>query len=460
MRYSSRLKKVLLFSLLGIGLGLAGLIGILSVAPNKAYSLAGLYDCDWCAASTGDVDCNKCEEEIYDGMELLWDYFEWFFRIDEEESSIGKRAGGLYQKWLIIIWDIILQELPLMTQQLTAASFLPTTFVGHFFDARHQLKTQSVIDQYHVDTIRDYQPSTALCKFGTSMRGLASSQQISAHNQILFSDQSLGRQLARIGRTSTSQSSDNLSRIQQFANTYCDPDSYGGYLSANPDEKRTLCGKGAQDPARYDKDISFFNTFFHPKTLDLNLMDTSLQEDEEDIITLARNLYTNKVYNAFGDVDLKQRTDDLSKEIDTLSNRRTYHRLRALVASKNVAENSFYALASQKAKGSGASSDYLVQILETLGYPTDEAEDLIGEAPSYDAQMEILTKKIYQRPGFVTELIDKPANINRQKATLMSFELMQERDGYQSLRRQEMMLALMLEKLLKKRYDQVRSNFP
>ena len=64
---------------------------------------------------------------------------------------------------------------------------------------------------------------------------------------------------------------------------------------------------------------------------------------------------------------------------------------------------------------------------------------------SYYAQMEILAKRIYQRPEFYTELYDKPANVKRKAAALQGISMMLERDIYDSYLRSEAIMSLILE---------------
>ena len=78
----------------------------------------------------------------------------------------------------------------------------------------------------------------------------------------------------------------------------------------------------------------------------------------------------------------------------------------------------------------------------------DEIKAYLGERPSYYAQMEVLTKKLYQNPVFYTELYDKPANVERKTVAMQAIELMQRRDMYRSVLRSEATLSVMLETAL------------
>jgi hypothetical protein len=65
--------------------------------------------------------------------------------------------------------------------------------------------------------------------------------------------------------------------------------------------------------------------------------------------------------------------------------------------------------------------------------------------PSYMAQMEMLTKRIYQDPNFFVGLYDTPANVKRKGAALQAIGLMLDRDIYDSQVRSEMLMSQLLE---------------
>ena len=84
-------------------------------------------------------------------------------------------------------------------------------------------------------------------------------------------------------------------------------------------------------------------------------------------------------------------------------------------------------------------------ILTELGVPATEALDMLGENPSYYAQMEILTKKIYQNPDFYTNLYDTPANVERKTVALQAIKLIQKFDMLKSYLRGEATVSVLLE---------------
>ncbi len=88
---------------------------------------------------------------------------------------------------------------------------------------------------------------------------------------------------------------------------------------------------------------------------------------------------------------------------------------------------------------------YMEHILKELGMPSDDILQILGENPSYFAQMEIITKKMYQNPDFYTNLYDKPANIERKTAAMQAIKLMQKFDMLKSFLRNEMATSILLE---------------
>ena len=118
---------------------------------------------------------------------------------------------------------------------------------------------------------------------------------------------------------------------------------------------------------------------------------------------------------------------------------------RTAIAKRSVAENSFASIAALKTSGTNASTSYMRAIMQEMGMSTPEIDRMIGTSnPSYYAQMDILSRRLYQNPRFYAELMDKPANVVRQQAAMKSISLMQEHDIHDSLQRSEMLLSTLL----------------
>ena len=111
-----------------------------------------------------------------------------------------------------------------------------------------------------------------------------------------------------------------------------------------------------------------------------------------------------------------------------------------------------------RGEGDTEVAPFLKAILKEAGVDPKDIEIRLGKKPSYFAQMEILTKDIYQNPEFYSNLYDKPANVERKSAALLAIEIMQDRDIYKSLLRSEAVLATLVEVMLSKEHQRIIEN--
>jgi len=134
-----------------------------------------------------------------------------------------------------------------------------------------------------------------------------------------------------------------------------------------------------------------------------------------------------------------------------------YLQLRSVAAKRSVAQNTFNSIVGMKSEGTSDTSlvsggppltrSFLAAAFKQLmptGTPDAEIYAIIGENPSYYAQLEVLSKKIYQNPDFFSGLYDKPANIARKSTAMKAIDLMLDRVLYESELRQEMLLSVLL----------------
>ena len=172
--------------------------------------------------------------------------------------------------------------------------------------------------------------------------------------------------------------------------------------------------------------------------------------DEEDALALAKNLYWP---TALTEVQKKEIADDYADYMDS----------RTMRATIGVAHNTYATLAGMKAKtvpvddGTGG-WDYMKSMMRDFGLSDEDIVEMLGEYPSYYAQMDVLTKKIYQRPDFYTDLYDKPTNVKRIRAAMTAIQIMQQRDAFDSALRREMLTSLMVEQALGKHVDRISGN--
>ncbi len=353
-----------------------------------------------------------------------------------------------HEAWIIsTFWtEHIAPALMLMAEQLSVIGMQQIQVVGALLDAKHQLETQRLFEQMQARAHKDYHPSEGMCTFGTNIRSLAASERRSDLAQVAFSQRMMQRQtLSGDGVTVEKQDSDSRSRLKQFIETYCDKADNGNGLE-------NLCKKGSPEAARKNIDVDYTRNIESKLTLDIDFLADGKTKDEEDMFALATNLYSSNVVpqilpEMLGNGSDKIREDAAGRYLD----------LRSIFAKRSVAQNSFAALTSMRASGSPDVAPFMKRVIADLGVPDAEIDKFLGQNPSYFAQMEVLTKKIYQNPTFYTELYDKPANVERKGAALQAIGLMQDRDLYNSLLRSEAVLSVLLETMLIKEQAKIIS---
>lgn len=375
-----------------------------------------------------------------------------------------------------------------MAAEISAVMSMQTFIIGKFFDAKMQLTTQRKLQELQARAHKDYHPSDQMCRFGTFMRSVAHTEAKSevdkkALNRMLINQYLGASNSATAGTGSTSEPAIR----SLFARQYCDPKDAGGALAR-------VCEDGdvgtAADIDRKNKDIDYARTLALPLTLNVNYTDTTITGDEQDIFALAKNLYFP---NAFRFVDGGAINQRMSSHYDS----------RSFAAKMSVAHSTFLNIVGMKASaavgvptaatatspapsrlGSGATSTetggpitpvptsrpaptvlaedsgwaYMKALIREFGVTSDdEIDQMLGERPSYYAQMEVLTKKIYQHPNFYTNLYDKPANVQRIGASIDAITVMNQRDRYESHLRHEMLSSVLLEEELKRSVEDVNS---
>lgn len=349
-----------------------------------------------------------------------------------------------YRTWLVSRWwmDNMAPALMIMTSQLTAAAMNQVESFGMMLDAKHQLETQRLFQQMTARAHKDYQPSEGLCEFGTNTRSLAASERRADLSKVAFSERLIQRSLKSGDNLAvTGTESDKYSRLEQFLNEYCDKNDNSSGANGKGGLE-TLCKKTIK-PERQNKDIDYTRTLDTPLSLDVDFTKPANTNDEKDVFALAANLYAHNIPEKMGRELLADDKGDVRPDAYPL-----YMDLRSVTAKRSVAQNSMAALASMKSRGAKEVAPFLKAFVKNLGLEEEEINKLIGEEPSYFAQMEVLTKKVYEDPVFYANLYDKPANVERKIAVMEALEVMQDRDIYDSLLRSEAVLAVYLETLL------------
>jgi hypothetical protein len=349
-----------------------------------------------------------------------------------------------HRNWYIQYYyrEIIGPAIMKMTEQLSAVAMYQMYLVGTLFDAKLQLETQLINQTLEAEAQKNYSPDTEICSIGSTAKSLAANERSGELTAHALADRMLARQL--LGQESIAAAgdiSDKNTRAAQFKNTYCND-------SDNNTSLALICNGGISD-IRVNKDIDYGRLIGSPLTVDVTYGDTpAFNDEEEDLLALSYNLYGHNLMSYLS-----------PREIAASGNATLYLDARSVAAKRSVAMTSFNALAKMKSAGLPNNPyDFMGSIVQELGVTdNDEIIALIGENPSYYAQMEILSKKLYQRPEFYINLYDKPANLKRKAAAMHAVGLMQNMDLFDSNLRSEALMAVLLELKLMKQQKDVRN---
>jgi hypothetical protein len=359
------------------------------------------------------------------------------------------RVDFVIDRWFRLY---LLNAMMSMTEELSAVAMQQMWMLGEMFDAKQQLETQRLFEDLKADAHRDYQPSTDMCVFGTAARGLASGQQRGILGQHIIAQRALDRTLnSQDTMAGEGRGMDVKARMSLFIRRNCD-------FHDNNDRLEKLCSATVSTPAQTlpreqtsNKDIDYTRLVDMPMTIRADFTNATVtdeDEDEPDILAMATNLYQNKILEP-----------PSGSFFENDNNRYLYMDARALAAKRSVAQNSFGAIVGMKLSGSDISEDtrgYMRALLMQMGLTDeDDIERFLGTRPSYNAHMEVLTKKLYQRPEFYTNLYDTEANVERKIASMRAIGLMQDFDMFKSHLRNEAMLSVLLETELGREQDRV-----
>ena len=436
-----RLKTKLSF--VAAGLCLLGLI-FGGVSPAKA-SVFSAYNLPPYICTTGVGCCSAASMPS-----LIHDMF----------AGTGLYAGqqDLQQYYYVnTLWPKIEKALQQAADEARNAMLFAVGPRGSFIDAQNLSQTLTSLQRQNSQSIATQTASDQICRFGTLSRSLAQSEDKSHVVQLSLANQMLQREMMRQGLSAANETnvgsklgreSDKSARSALYQRYYCDPKNSNGAVGANG-------GCAAPTDVRQNRDIDTTRTFYNPLTLNLDFSDNASigtkTVDEENLISLANNLFAHDLPISFGKSDFDGITKDNGEVSD--SRKEKLMDYRALTAKRTVAQNSFAALAAMKAEGSAGSGTYAKQMIEYLGLNASSQTAFLGNNPSYYAQMELLTRKIYQSPSFYANLMESPANVARQQTAMEGIGLMQDRDIYESLRRSEMVLSSLLEMYVAQQQD-------
>lgn len=421
MKQKGHIFRKTILSLVMTGVLLASLV----VPMNKAY--AACCSCDNCYDCTVDEDLQGWIQNVFDinmhfATELAWHNYIWF---DAE------------------YWELYMLPVFMMVgEQLSAVGTQQMMIIATFLDAKEAMETQRSLQVLHAKAHKDYHTSVGICEFGTRVKSLASSERRGEVDSLVMSERFINRMLGNRAAASAGGSGEDMAtRVAQFKRLYCDvrDNDYGGRNFCTG--LATLNTLTTAQRERLNKDIDYVRTIYRPWTLSLNMgAGGGPSDDQTDVFAMASNLYG---YDTFHRADS---TKILNRPSENLSDlQRAYLDMRSVVTKESVAQNSFNALIAMKAEGTPGSRPFLEAYLEQLGVSTVEIDELLGDNPSYYAQMEILTKKVYQSQKFYTNLYDTPANVARKGVAIQALGLIQKFDLLKSYLRTEASLSILLE---------------
>lgn len=374
-----------------------------------------------------------------------------------------------FEDWMVenFFEGEVAPAMAMMTTQMSAVMMQQAQIIGAFLDADTQLDTQRLFQQLQAEAHKDYRPSDDFCWFGTNVRSLANSESRGRLNTVGISQTLMARQLGNANMAGAGGVENDLRmRWAKFVNTYCDikdnnwlePTNIPGPAAAPAsgqltglefacDHDGNITGggnRGATDPWRTNIDVDYTRLIEEPRTLEVNFTAAGASDDKEDVLALSKNLYGHRVLSR-----------ELSRQrLQGENASKLYLALRSVEAKRSVAEHSYESIVGLKSQGTGAglipvgqTRQYLAAIVKQL-MPTsmtdEEIYELIGEEPSYFAQLEILAKKLYQNPDFYANLYDTPANVDRKYVAMKAIELMLDRAIYESQVRREMSVSVLL----------------
>lgn len=357
----------------------------------------------------------------------------------------------LYREWILEIFFVenLLPSMMMMTEQLSAVGMHQMFGVGALMDAKIQLETQRLFQEMQVQAINDYQPSENYCYFGTNIRSVSASEEKGGYNKMALNKIGMDRQTGEASQASAGDN-DMRARWEMFVTRHCQVYN-NNWDPANP----TISGlqpacDTSKDSARANADVKYGRFVEGARTIAADFTDPVATNEEQDIIALSRNLYGHVA------------PSNTMSFLNRLSAQEYLLDQRAVIAKRNVAMNSFNSIVGMKTSGTSSgpadTTQYMAAVLQNLGViDPEEIQILIGENPSYMAQMEILAKRVYQDQSFYANLYDKPENVERTSVAMRAMEVMLEREMFESRLRKEMLVSVLLSAKLNKHYEAAES---
>jgi len=337
--------------------------------------------------------------------------------------------------------DLWVRSLQQMTAQIVTTMMQQVQIIGTFFDAKHQLETQRLIQQKAAIAHQKYQPSEQMCTFGTFVRTLSQSERSAALAQTTLARSMIDRAL-KYGDAATSELSYDEDTIENsYLSSFC-------MAQDNAGQNLTIC-TGDKDPAMANADINYTRTVSSALTIDTDIIDGEIHPEQETVFAMLDNLF---MHNSFPQV--RPTETELSRFVEA------YLEMRSLTAMRSVAQNSLAYIIAEKSSVTTNEANiapFLKSMLLEMGIEEDVINEMIDENPSHYAQMEFLTRKIYYHPEFVSNLYDKPENVRRMVAAMTAIKSMQDWQITEAIKRREMLTSILLELKIRDKQDELEA---
>lgn len=317
--------------------------------------------------------------------------------------------------------------------RMTEALLSQTSSWGSFLNAQNLLDARRAQQEQAARTAKSFASSEALCRFGSLSQSLGASDSLKDTNGLMLMSMLNNRENGSSNTIYADRGGNAVeSRINQLRSNYCNPNESNAALN-------DLCERNKNNDSQFNKDINYTSSLDVPMTLDVDFTaggQAGERKDQEAVLALAENLFPP--HRLYGDYSSANYVKDSGL-------------YRSLQSMRNVAKSSLVSYVAEKSKGTTGSEDFITALMQSLGVPEAQARTLMGENPSYFAQMEVLTKKLYQDPAFYVNLVDTPANVQRQRAAIRAIKLQQGHDLAETVKRREMLLAILLELKIRER---------
>ncbi len=327
----------------------------------------------------------------------------------------------------------------MMANQLSATMISQIQMIGMMLDAKHQMETQRIFQELTARAHKDYQPSEQMCTFGTFTLDLAVSERFMDQVKQVVVKKIMQRELGEASSAGGSTVSDKATRLNHFIKRFCNPRD-------NAEGLTYLCPTAAPANMR-NADINYSTTIDQNLSLDVNFMDETLTDDEEKVFALIDNLFAHE------SMPRMPLTSVAKQKVQY-----QYFNMRSIMAMRGIARNSvatIVALKSSTPNDVENAAPYMRALLTDFGLTPAQIQDYLGENPSYDARMALLTKTIFQAPSFMQSLNTSPANLERIRVAIAAIKLMQDRDIQEAFQRREILLSMVLELRLRQHADNV-----